>query len=169
MIARIHCGTSVIFLRLLPPNARETSTRAERTTEAIARPAKVDHTSRSTTAAKSTNSCPNIAARWASDTDNNNIPAIRAEMDLPATDSRLIEAHTCDQSRDGFAGDTDSDCRCAFVSNCRNIFVDLCHRICVDKNLRLMPEESFCPQANEHCGGRTAVGRASDKHSERWG
>ena len=27
----------------------------------------------------------------------------------------------------------------------------------------------FCPQANEHCGGRTAVGRASDKHSERWG
>ena len=72
----------------------------------------------------------------------NNIPAIRAEMDLPATDSRLIEAHTCDQSRDGFAGDTDSDCRCAFVSNCRNIFVDLCHRICVDKNLRLMPEES---------------------------
>ena len=81
----------------------------------------------------------------------NNIPAIRAEMDLLATQIPIAGVHLYP------------------IAGTFSSLVDLRHRICVDKNLRLMPEESFCPQANEHCGGRTAVGRASDKHSERWG
>ena len=76
----------------------------------------------------------------------NNIPAIRAEMDLPATDSRLIEAHTPAIRAEMHLPATQIPIAGVHLYPIAGTFlslVDLRHRICVDKTLRLMPEESY--------------------------